>query len=113
MGRYDDAIKHAREIVKRIGDKSQYAAAQYNAGFAYEQNGNLEKALANYKLAVANGNSRVKSDVARVKNKLNRQKESGLKEVAFNEAAARIRQKKQTINQIDLVQSSESVRDHG
>lgn len=113
LGRYDDAIKHAREIVKRIGDKSQYAAAQYNAGFAYEQNGNLEKALANYKLAVANGNSRVKSDVARVKNKLNRQKESGLKEVAFNEAAARIRQKKQTINQIDLVQSSESVRDHG
>ena len=52
LGQYEKAIKHAQEIVRRIGDKSQYAAAQYNAGFAYEQLGDLQKALANYKLAV-------------------------------------------------------------
>jgi len=91
LGLYDDAIKHAQEIVKRIGDKSQYAAAQYNAGFAYEQKGDLEKALANYKLAVANGNRRVQSDVTRVKNKINNNTTSKSKTVAFNDAAGRIR----------------------
>lgn len=70
LGRYDDAIAHAREIVRRIGDKSQYGAAQYNAGFAYEQKGDLQKALANYKLALANGNKHVQGDITRVKNKL-------------------------------------------
>ena len=65
---YDKAIEQAREVVQRIGDKSQYAAAQYNAGFAYEQQGNLQKALANYKLALANGNRRVQKDITRVSN---------------------------------------------
>ena len=66
LGRYDDAITQAREIVKRIGDKSQYGAANYNAGFAYEQQCKLESALKNYKLAVANGNKKVQKDVTRV-----------------------------------------------
>ncbi len=70
MGRYDDAIAHVHEIINRIGDKKQYAAAYYNAGVAYEHLGNFQRALANYKLAVANGNKRVQRDVTRMANKL-------------------------------------------
>lgn len=73
LGRYDDAIKHARIIINEIGDKSQYGAAQYNAGFAYEQKGDLQKALANYKLALANGNRRVQKDITRVSGQLKSQ----------------------------------------
>ena len=90
LGRYEDAIKHVREIVRRIGDKSQYGAAQYNAGFAYEQMGQLDKALANYKLAVANGNRGVQSDITRVKNKLNNRT---TKAAVFDEASGRVRLK--------------------
>ena len=68
LGRYEDAIVQAREILHRIGDKSQYAAAQYNAGFAYEMLGDFKKALANYKLSVANGNITVNKDVDRINN---------------------------------------------
>lgn len=93
LKRYDDAIKHAQEIVNRIGDKSQYAAAQYNAGYAYEQKGNLQKALANYKLSVANGNSRVQSDVTRVANMIKERNTTNTKKTAFNEASARIKSK--------------------
>ena len=89
LGRYDDAILQAQKIVRNIGDKSQYAAAQYNAGFAYEQKGDLHKALANYKLSVANGNKSVQSDVTRVTNKINKQKNK-LHAAVFNDAAARI-----------------------
>ena len=88
LGRYDDAIAHAREIVRRIGDKSQYGAAQYNAGFAYEQKGDLQKALANYKLALANGNRRVQRDITRVSEKLN-----GKSRTAFNSAIQRVHDK--------------------
>lgn len=84
LGLYEKAIKCAREILTRIGDKSQYAAAQYNAGFAYEQIGDLERALKNYKLSVRNGNIGVKKDIKRV-NKLLRQKEQN-----FVEAAKRV-----------------------
>ncbi len=70
LGRYDDTIVQAREVLKRIGDRSQYGAAQYNAGFAYEQLGNLQKALANYKLALASGNRRVQRDITRVAEKM-------------------------------------------
>ena len=87
LGRYEEAIKHAGEIVHRIGDKSQYAAAQYNAGFAYEMLGQLDKALANYNLAVQNGNARVQTDVDRVQKKLKKNKS---KAVSFNEAAGRV-----------------------
>ena len=89
---YEEAIKHAKEILYRIGDKSQYAAAQYNAGFAYEMLGQLDKALANYNLAVQNGNTRVQSDVNRVQKKLNKNK-SRSKSVSFNEAAGRVQMK--------------------
>lgn len=92
LKRYDDAIKHAKEILYRIGDKSQYAAAQYNAGFAYEMLGQLDKALANYNLAVQNGNVRVQADVNRVQKKLNKSK-SRSKSVSFNEAAGRVQMK--------------------
>ncbi len=66
LGDYDKAIVHARVVLHEIGDKSQYGAAQYNAGFAYEKKGDLQKALANYKLALANGNRRVQKDINRV-----------------------------------------------
>ena len=104
MGRYDEAILHAKKIVYEIGDKSQYAAAQYNAGFAYEQKGDLQKALANYKLSVANGNRRVQSDVTRVKNKIN--VNSKVQAAVFNDGAARVNSKMKNaimpgINQID------------
>lgn len=96
LGRYEDAITHAREILHRIGDKSQYAAAQYNAGFAYEQLGDYDKALANYKLSVANGNMSVKKDVERL-NKLRSQKT-----IAFLDAAQKmdIPSKNIVVNQI-------------
>ncbi len=85
LGRYEDAIRQAREILHRIGDKSQYAAAQYNAGFAYEQLGDLTRALANYKLAVTNGNLIVRDDVLRVQKKI----KSG-KTISFYDAAKKM-----------------------
>lgn len=90
LGKYNEAIKQASEVVQRIGDKSQYGAAQYNAGFAYEQLGNLQKALANYKLALANGNRGVQKDITRVSEKLKR---AGNKKVAFNSGIKQIHQK--------------------
>lgn len=90
LGKYNEAIKQASEVVQRIGDKSQYGAAQYNAGFAYEQLGNLQKALANYKLALANGNRGVQKDITRVSEKL---KLAGNKKVAFNSGIKQIHQK--------------------
>lgn len=66
LGEYDKAIEQVRDIIHRISDKTQYAAAYYNAGRAYEYKGELQKALANYKLAVANGNKRVQKDVTRL-----------------------------------------------
>lgn len=91
LGRYNDAIKQAREVVRRIGDKSQYGAAQYNAAVAYEQLGDLQKALVNYKLALANGNRRVQSDITRVSNRI---KHGGAgKKVAFNSGVQQLRQK--------------------
>ncbi len=74
MGLYDEAIKHAREIIHVIGDKSQYAAAQYNAGVAYEKKGMMQKALDNYKLSVQNGNKSVNKDVERVEDKIKKTK---------------------------------------
>ncbi len=89
LERYDDAIAQAREVVRRIGDKSQYGAAQYNAGYAYEQKGDLQKALANYKLAVANGNRKVQKDVTRVSNKLHNQARG--KRTSFNAGKNKIK----------------------
>ena len=96
LGRYNDAIAQVREIVKRIGDKSQYGAAQYNAGFAYEQLGNLEKAQANYRLAVANGNMRVKKDLERVTRALKSKTKTN--KVAFDDAAGRVKQSAETVD---------------
>ncbi|HBP26852.1 MAG TPA: hypothetical protein DD611_02620 [Alphaproteobacteria bacterium] len=92
LGMYDDAIAQVREIVHRIGDKGQYAAAYYNAGFAYEQQGNLQKALANYKLALANGNRRVQRDITRVRENMNKAVSRG-KRMAFGGARAKLQNK--------------------
>lgn len=74
LGQYQDAIDQARVILHSIGDKSQYAAAQYNAGVAYEQLGDLRRALQNYELSVANGNKSVRDDVMRIRKKMKKQK---------------------------------------
>lgn len=86
LGQYEAAIEQTHKVIFIIGDKKQYAAAYYNAGYAYEQMGNLQKALANYKLSVANGNKRVQRDVTRVSNKIKHRGGSRKKstKVAFN-----------------------------
>ena len=98
LGQYNDAVQQAREILHRIGDKSQYAAAQYNAGVAYEQLGDYDRALMNYKLSVKNGNSRVANDVARV------QKMIRGKTIAFHDAADKLNMNDKTsgvdVNQV-------------
>ncbi len=103
LGRYDDAIAQAREVVQRIGDKSQYGAAQYNAGFAYEMQGDYDRALANYKLAVANGNRRVRADVTRVIEK-KQGKQKG-KKIAYNDAVGRVLQQSKTADFMRIQQS--------
>lgn len=96
LGMYQEAINQAKEILHRIGDKSQYAAAQYNAGFAYEQIGDLEKALKNYELSVANGNLNVKKDVERIKEKMKS------KTLSFSDAMEIVNKKS---NEKDIVNS--------
>ena len=81
LGKYDEAIEQAQEVVRRIGDKSQYSAAQYNAGYAYEQLGDYKRALANYKLSLSNGNKSAKGDIKRIQQKIGSKK---LKVIAFN-----------------------------
>ncbi|MDE6250047.1 MAG: tetratricopeptide repeat protein [Alphaproteobacteria bacterium] len=84
LGRYDDAISQVNEIINRIRDAKQYAAAYYNAGVAYEKKGNLQKALANYKLSVAKGNRSVQKDVTRVNNLLKKGSRQKQKRISFN-----------------------------
>ena len=94
LERYEDAIAQVREIVWRIGDKTRYGAAQYNAGFAYEQMGDLEKACENYRLAVANGNQNAEDDLKRVMRAIKNKTKT--KKVAFNDAAGRVESYGQT-----------------
>ncbi|MBR5575397.1 MAG: tetratricopeptide repeat protein [Alphaproteobacteria bacterium] len=97
---YDEAIEQVRQIVRRIGDKSQYGAAQYNAGVAYEKKGDLEKARDNYRLAVKNGNSKVQKDLDRVEKAL--EEKTGKKQkVAFNLASERVKAIGGTINLLE------------
>ena len=93
LGRYKDAVNEARKVLFDIGDKSQYAAAQYNAGVAYENLGDLKRALANYKLAVLNGNKKVQSDVSRIEKNLKKSKIS-----AFNQAANSMKQNNKNLD---------------
>lgn len=103
LGKYEEAIEQSREVVQRIGDKSQYGAAQYNAGFAYEMQGNYDRALANYKLAVANGNKRVQADVTRVIEK--KQGKQRGKKIAYSDAAGRVLHKSKTADFVRIQQS--------
>ncbi len=50
LGEYENCIKECQEVLK-TGEKELYAAANYNAGKAYEKLGNKDKALKNYQLA--------------------------------------------------------------
>jgi len=50
LGHYDDCIAECRKVLN-TGETEFYAAANYNAGLAYEQKGDKERALMNYKLA--------------------------------------------------------------
>lgn len=68
LGKYDLALECTGKIFKEIGDRSQYAAAYYNAGVARENLGQYESALANYQYAKKNGNKSpdVDAGIARV-----------------------------------------------
>ena len=50
LGHYDDCIAECRKVLN-TGETEFYAAANYNAGLAYEQKGDKDRALMNYKLA--------------------------------------------------------------
>ncbi len=94
MAQYDNAITQSRDVITRIKDKRQFGAAYYNAGFAYEQKGDLQRALSNYKLAVANGNKRVQRDVTRVTQLAQRRgavKNSRSKNLAFNSGTEKVK----------------------
>lgn len=71
LGEYDSAIACVHKITREIGDKSQYAAAYYNAGVSYEAKGDTNRALKNYQLAIKHGNKSeaVKEAVARMQQK--------------------------------------------
>lgn len=90
MGEYDKAIEQVRIIVYEIGDKSQYGAAQYNAGMAYEKKGDVEQALKNYKLSLVNGNTAAREAIKRLTKKQNNTKS---KKTAFGEGIKKIKAK--------------------
>ena len=50
LGHYDDCIAECRKVLN-TGETEFYAAANYNAGLAYEKKGDKDRALINYKLA--------------------------------------------------------------
>lgn len=87
---YDKAIEHTHIILHKIGDKSQYAAAQYNAGIAYENLGELDRALKNYKLSLTNGNIAAREAIKRVQQKNSKQKS---KKMAFDNGIMKIKEK--------------------
>lgn len=95
-GNYQKAIEHVHIILYEINDKSQYGVAQYNAGVAYENLGDFERALKNYKLALSNGNAAAAKAIKRIEKKSSQKKS---KTIAFNEGILKI-QKKQTQNNI-------------
>jgi tetratricopeptide (TPR) repeat protein len=64
LGKYDLALECTGKIFKEIRDRSQYAAAYYNAGVARENLGQYESALENYKHAKKNGNKSLDVDTA-------------------------------------------------
>ena len=90
IGEHDKAIEHVRKIVYEIGDKSQYGAAQYNAGVAYEAKGDLDKALKNYQLSLANGNAEARNAIKRINKKMKGKKS---KTIAFNDGIMKIKNK--------------------
>lgn len=94
LGKYNEAIKQSQDIVRRIADKSQYGAAQYNAGVAYENLGELDRALKNYELALTNGNREASTAIKRVKTKISKQRS---KKTAFDKGIEKVKQNKQNI----------------
>lgn len=95
IGNYDEAIKHTKKVLNEIGDKSQYGAALYNAGFAYEQQGLFEQSLQNYRLALANGNRAASKAVSRVSTKISKQTS---KKMAFNNGVKTVKSKQWNYN---------------
>ena len=94
IGEYDKAIEHARIVLHVICDVSRYGAAQYNAGVAYENLGELDRALKNYELALTNGNREASTAIKRVKTKISQQRS---KKTAFDKGIEKVKQNKQNI----------------
>ena len=95
IGEYNKTIEHTQKILNDIGDKSQYSAAQYNAGVAYENIGDLDNALKNYKLALSNGNKAARGAIKRINKKLKNQKS---KTISFNAGILKIKEKQNHVN---------------
>ncbi len=62
LGNYDECIAECRKVLA-TGESELYAAANYNAGKAYEQKGDKERALINYKIA-----QKIRPDIKAYKN---------------------------------------------
>lgn len=88
LGRFEDAIAQTEIVLKQIGDVSQYAAGHYNAGMAYEKQGDYKKALEHYKKSKENGNKSAQRDIGRVSKSLSKKNK-----VAMNQSTKDLRQK--------------------
>ena len=51
LGQYNKCISYCQKILK-TSEKKEYAKACYNAGIAYEKQGNYDKAITNYTMAL-------------------------------------------------------------
>lgn len=87
LERYDDAVKQADKVFD-IGDKSQYGAANYNIGLAFEKMGKIKKAIKYYQNAAANGNRNAGAAVNRLK-KVNEDR----KKTAYHSGIQQLHQK--------------------
>ncbi len=84
LGKYEKAIEQAR-IVLDMKDVTQYGAALYNAGVAYEAIGNIERALLNYRQAVKHGNRVAQKEVTRLEKNVSK------KTVAFSKGTNKLK----------------------
>lgn len=87
LGQYNDAIKYAKKVFE-IGDKSQYSAANYNLGLAYQKKGKTQKALTYYQNAVALGNKKAQQAIDTINSAENVKKKQ-----AFNSGVQQLHQK--------------------
>lgn len=89
LEKYDDAIKQVDKVFD-IGDKSQYGAANYNMGLAFEKKGKIRKAIKYYQYAAASGNKNAGAAVDRLTKEMEKE---GRKKTAYNSGIQQLHQK--------------------